>query len=180
MTVFSDDFETNKGWTTNASGTDTAVSGFWERGVPEGTSSSGVTLQLGAAASGSNDLVTARLAGSSAGAYDVDGGITTARSPSITLPSTGNITLTLKYYLAHLNNSSTDDFLRVKIVGNTTTTVLNVLGAASNRAGVWTNSGSISLNSYAGQTIYIQVECADNANPSLVEAGIDDVLIQKK
>jgi hypothetical protein len=41
QTVFVDDFETNKGWTVNPTATDTAVSGRWERGDPQSTSSSG-------------------------------------------------------------------------------------------------------------------------------------------
>ncbi len=89
--VFEDTFETSLGWQTNPSGTDTAVSGAWERGDPEATDSSG-TKQLGTTTSGSNDLVTARLAGASAGVNDVDGGVTSIRSPAITLPATGTLT----------------------------------------------------------------------------------------
>jgi murein tripeptide amidase MpaA len=178
--VFSDNFETNLGWTANPGSTDTAVSGQWERGDPEGTTSGSRTLQLNTTFSGVNDLVTGRLAGSSAGAYDVDGGVTSIRSPNITLPGTGNLTLTLRYYLAHLSNATSADYLRVRIVGNTTTTVLETLGAASNRNGAWTASSNISLNAYAGQTIYILIECADAGSASLIEAGIDDVLIQQQ
>src|SRR5262249_10328722 len=36
-TVFFDDFETEQGWTRNASGTDTETTGLWERGAPEPT-----------------------------------------------------------------------------------------------------------------------------------------------
>lgn len=54
VTVFSDDFESGLGWTTNASGTDTATTGLWERGNPETTTSSG-TKQLGTTVSGVND-----------------------------------------------------------------------------------------------------------------------------
>ena len=42
-----DTFETATGWTTNPNGTDTATTGAWERGDPAGTTSSGVTMQLG-------------------------------------------------------------------------------------------------------------------------------------
>ena len=65
LVVFSDDFETNRGWTTNPNGTDTATTGQWERGDPESTTSAG-TKQLGTTVSGINDLVTGRLAGASA------------------------------------------------------------------------------------------------------------------
>ncbi|MEZ4657673.1 MAG: hypothetical protein R2911_08885 [Caldilineaceae bacterium] len=66
-TVFFDDFESDLGWSTNPNGTDTATTGQWERGNPEDTNSSG-PKQLGTTVSGLNDLVTARLAGSSVGA----------------------------------------------------------------------------------------------------------------
>ncbi|HZM80074.1 MAG TPA: M14 family metallopeptidase, partial [Candidatus Limnocylindrales bacterium] len=69
-TVYSDNFETATGWTTNPNGTDTATTGLWERGDPEATNSSGVK-QIGTTVSGTNDLVTARLAGASAGANDI-------------------------------------------------------------------------------------------------------------
>ena len=77
---------------------------------------------MGTTVSGSYDLVTGPLAGSSAGAYDIDGGVTSIRSPNIVLPSGKNLTLTLSYYMAHLNNSSSADYLRIKIVGTTTAT----------------------------------------------------------
>ena len=93
VTVFFDNFETSLGWTRNPSGTDTATLGLWERANPAATSSSG-TKQMGTTVSGSYDLVTGPLAGSSAGAYDIDGGVTSMRSPNIVLPSGKNLTLT--------------------------------------------------------------------------------------
>jgi Zn-dependent metalloprotease len=72
-TVFSDDFESDKGWTTDPGGSDTATAGAWERGTPQPTSWSGTSLQL-AAAGGSAALVTGAAAGTDAGTYDLDGG----------------------------------------------------------------------------------------------------------
>jgi hypothetical protein len=173
--IWSDDFETNKGWTINPSGTDTATLGQWERGNPEDTDSSG-PKQLGTTVSGANDLVTGRLAGSGAGAYDIDNGVTSVRSPAITLPSNGNLTLSFSYYLAHGNNASSADFLRVKVVGNTTATVFEELGAADDDDAAWA-MWNTSLNAFAGQTVQILVEAADASGASLVEAAIDDVFI---
>jgi choice-of-anchor B domain-containing protein len=175
-TVFSDDFETSQGWTTNPAGTDTATSGQWERGDPAATSSGGTALQLGGTTSGANDLVTNRLAGAGAGANDVDGGVTTIRSPAITLPSAGTLTLSLQWYLAHLNNASTADFFRVRIVGTTTSTVFEQLGGPSNRAGAW-STATANLSAFAGQTVRVQIETADAGTASLIEAGVDDVRI---
>jgi len=173
--VFFDDFETNQGWTVNPSATDTATLGRWERGDPQSTSSSG-PKQLGTTVSGVNDLVTGRLAGSSSGANDVDSGVTSVRSPAIVLPASGSITLSFKYYLAHGSNASSADFLRVRIVGTTTTTVFQELGDASNDDGVWATA-TIDLSAFAGQTVRILIECADASSASLVEAAIDDVRI---
>jgi len=175
-TVFFDNFETALGWQTNANATDTATTGAWERGDPEATDSGGVK-QLGTTVSGVNDLVTARLAGAGgAGTNDIDGGTTSIRSPAITLPATGNLTLTFSQYLAHGTNATNADFLRVSIVGNTTSVVFQRLGAATNVNGAWATA-TASLNSFAGQTVRILVEAADAATASLVEAGIDDVRI---
>jgi hypothetical protein len=174
--VFFDDFESNQGWTTNPNGSDTATSGQWERANPETTSYSGSTMQLGTTVSGSFDLVTEGSAGSGVGSFDIDNGVTSIRSPNISLPSSGNLTLEFSYYLAHLNNASSADFLRVSVVGNTTQVVFEELGAGNTDAAVWAST-SASLNSFAGQTVYILIEAADGGSGSLVEAGVDDVRI---
>lgn len=177
-TVFEDTFETSLGWTTNPNGTDTATTGQWERGDPQATTSSG-TKQLGATTSGVNDLVTGRLAGSSAGVHDIDGGVTSIRSPAITLPATGTLTLTFNYYLAHRSNSSNADFFRVSVVGSTTSVVFQRLGAATDVDGAWA-AASASLNAFAGQTVRLLIEAADASTASLVEAGVDDVKITQQ
>ncbi len=179
VTVFFDDFESNLGWVTNPNGTDTATTGQWERGDPEQTTSSG-TKQLGTTVSGVNDLVTGRLAGTGAGSFDIDNGVTSIQSPAIALPSTGTLTLSFSYYLAHLNNSSSADFLRVFVVGTTTSLVLEELGAANDDDAVWASSGSIDISSFAGQTVRVRIEAADAAGASLVEAAVDDVRITQQ
>ena len=176
VVVFSDDFETNRGWTTNPNGTDTATTGQWERGDPETTNSAG-TKQLGTTVSGINDLVTGRLAGASASSFDIDNGSTSIQSPAIVLPSGGNLTLTFSYYLAHTSTSSIADYLRVTIVGATSAVVLQELGAANNDDAVW-SAASVNLNAFAGQTIRIRVDAADSA-ASIVEAAIDDVRVTR-
>jgi aminopeptidase S len=173
--VWSDTFETATGWTVNPNGTDTATTGAWERGDPAQTTSSGVK-QLGTTVSGVNDLVTGRLAGTSAGAFDIDGGVTSVRSPSVALP-TGTLTLSLSWYLAHGSNSSSADYFRISVVhGGGTTQLFNQPGAASNRNGAWA-TGSWSLSAYAGQSVQILIQASDLSGASLVEAGVDDVRI---
>ena len=175
VTVFWDDFESSQGWTRNPSGTDTATLGLWERANPAATDSSG-TKQMDTTASGSYDLVTGPLAGSSAGSYDIDGGVTSIRSPNIVLPAERDLTLSFSYYLAHGTNSSTSDYLRVFLVGLSTQTVFQELGANNDDDAAWAKfSGDISA--FAGQTVYILISAADASTASLVEAAVDDVLI---
>ncbi|GGS93542.1 M14 family zinc carboxypeptidase [Nonomuraea spiralis] len=178
VTVWSDTFETATGWTVNPSGTDTATTGVWERGDPEATTSSGAK-QLGTTVSGTNDLVTGRLAGTAAGDYDIDGGVTSIQSPPVTLPSTGTLSLSLSWYLAHGSNASSADYFRVRVVGGTTTTVLQQAGAAANRNGAWAVA-TADLTAYAGQTVRILIDAADASGASLVEAGVDDVKITQQ
>ncbi|MFI7445667.1 M14 family zinc carboxypeptidase [Nonomuraea indica] len=177
QTVYSDTFESDTGWTVNPGGADTATTGRWERGDPEATSSSGAK-QLGTTVSGSNDLVTGRLAGASAGDHDIDGGVTSIQSPPIALPTGGTLSLSLSAYLAHGSNASSADYLRVRVVGGTTTTVLQQAGAATNRNGAWAVT-TADISAHAGQTVRIVVDAADASGASLVEAGIDDVRITR-
>jgi carboxypeptidase T len=169
-TLFSDDFETSKGWA--LSGTNTATTGRWERGDPAATNSGGAK-QLGTTTSGVNDLVTGAAAGAAAGDFDVDGGTTTITSPAITLSGGTHYNLSFNWYLAHGSNASSADFFRVQVNG---TTVLQQLGAATNRNGAWTTS-TVSLDAFANQTITITIQAADASTASLVEAGVDDVRV---
>jgi subtilisin family serine protease len=178
VTIFFDNFETSLGWTTNPNGTDTATTGQWARANPEDTNSSG-PKQLGTTVSGVNDLVTGPLAGASVGANDIDGGTTSIRSPQITLSGGTTYTLTFSFYFAHLNNSSTADFFRVRIVSGSTTTVFQELGSAADDDAFWMTA-TADLSQFAGQTIRILIEAADASGASLVEAAVDDVRITRQ
>jgi hypothetical protein len=174
--VFSDDFEQNRGWRANPSGTDTATTGRFERAVPQPTSNSGTPMQI-ASKGGTFDLVSGAAAGSSVGDNDIDGGTTSIVSPDIVLPA-GQLTLSFAFYLAHLNNSSSADFLRVRVVGTATTTVFQVAGAATNKAAAWQTT-SVNISNFAGQTVRILIDAADASGASLVEAAVDDVKIER-
>ena len=173
--VFFDDFESNLGWVRNPFGTDSARSGLWERNRPQYTWWWGYK-QLGYTVSGRNDLVTGARGGWDPGDYDVDGGITTIRSPQITLPTGRDLELSLSYYFAHASNSSSSDFLRIKVIGSTTVTVLEERGSRNNDDASWA-AFTANLSDFAGQSIYILIEAADYGDASLVEAAVDDVLI---
>lgn len=177
--VFFDDFETSTGWVRNPDGTDTATMGWWERGNPEQVVYEGLAYQLENTISGSNALATGLLAGTSEGSNDLDGGVTTVRSPLIALPSEGDIRLWFGYYLAHYSDATSDDYLRVKVVGETTEVVFEERGSPKLDQALWADF-SVDLEQFAGQTVYLLIEAADAGDGSLLEAAIDDVLITQQ
>jgi len=179
--VFYDDFEGDRGWTLTP-GANTASTGHWERGAPQATNSNGTQLQHGACAFGSpNCLITGRWTGSTPGSNDVDDGVTSIQSPQFTLPASGVLTLSFRYYLAHLNNATNADFFRVQVVGasGTPQTVFTRAATASIVGGVWTTQ-LVNLSAFAGQTVRLRFEAADLATVSLVEAGVDQVEVNQQ
>lgn len=169
-------FESNQGWSTNPFNSDTATTGQWERANPEQTGSD-VIMQLNTTAEGQNALVTEGTAGSSVGSNDIDGGVTSIRSPDISLPDTDGILLSFAYYFAHFDNATADDFFRVSVVGSSTSVLFEQLGTAQNRAAAWSYVRT-ELSDYAGQTVYLLIEAADGSSGSLVEAAVDDLKIR--
>jgi hypothetical protein len=169
-----DNFETTGGWVLNPNGTDTATSGRWERADPQATA-----RQAGTVPSGSRALVTGRLAGATVNSYDVDGGVTTIRSPEIALPASVG-SLTFRYYFAHGSNSSSGDYFRafVEDAAGHRTTVRRELGAANSDMPVW-STVSVSMAPWAGQTVKIVFQAADSGTSSTVEAAVDDVRITR-
>ncbi|HSB65735.1 MAG TPA: Ig-like domain-containing protein, partial [Anaerolineales bacterium] len=173
--IWQDTFESNLGWVPNPDGGDTATSGQWERADPQATYSGG-PKQLGTTPSGMNDLVTGHLAGANATTWDVDGGMTSIRSPEINLPVAESLNLSFRYYLAHGANSSNADYLRVMVEGTNSRMVFEELGTPENDDGVWAID-NVSIEEFSGQVVHILISAADEAGESLVEAGIDNVLI---
>jgi murein tripeptide amidase MpaA len=176
--AFFDDFEGSKEWSVSPAGTDTATSGRWQRSNPAPTATLGQPRQLDVAVSGSRALVTGAAAGASPNANDLDG-TTTIRSAPIALPATVG-PLTFRYYLAHEADSSPDDWFRawVEVADGTRTLVLEELGAAETDAAAWT-SAHIAMDPWAGQTVRIVLEAADEGPDSLVEVAVDDVRIER-
>jgi hypothetical protein len=169
-----DDFETPAGWNVDPLHTDTATKGTWQRGNPATTLS-----QSGTVPSGSRALATGTAAGSTASSNDLDGGVTSVRSPAVALPSTTG-RLTFRYYLAHGSNSSSADYFRafVEQEDGTRTLVKQERGAANVDGPSW-STASISMSPWAGQTVRIVFEAADLAGGSRVEAAVDDVRITR-
>jgi hypothetical protein len=179
-----DDLEVARGWTVNPFGTDTVTAsnaGAFARGDPAATTAH-CAKQLGSTASGTMDLITGLPAGSSPQSYDHDGK-TSVASREIALPEDPAAfgSLTFKWYLAHSVSSSTADFFRVWVVDVETdarTKVFERLGKAADVDAAW-RSGSASLAAFAGRTIRLLVVAGDGGAQNLVEAGLDDIRIQR-
>ena len=179
--LFSDDFEQARGWTLTQ-GRNYATTGLWERGDPQPTTYAGLTIQPGACGGGStNCMVTGLSAGSVVNYNDLDNGLTSIESPPITLPATGTLTLSIDFYLAHLNNATSADFISIRIVdGNGVAQTVLARGAtATNVAGRWTTR-TANLSAWAGQTVRVRVEAVDNDPNGVVEAGFDNVVIRRQ
>jgi len=172
-------FETDQGWVNNAAGSDTATTGRWGRSNPSSTAMNGTVLQPENAAEGEFALITDGRSGSSVGSFDIDNGLTSMKSPEIDLTNVSQATLSFSYFFAHLANANNDDYFRVKIVGTTTSTVLEKRGNGAVVEADW-KSHRIDISEFAGQSVYILVEAADAGSSSLVEAGVDKISISSQ
>jgi hypothetical protein len=174
-----DDLEIGRGWVRNPYGTDTATAGVWERSDPDNISRDHQMTQLGTTTSGRADLVTGAKVNGGASLGDVDGGTTTIRSAPVILPAAVG-DLAFRYYLAHQLGSSTADSFRayVEDAAGTRTRVFEELGGPEVDAAVWATA-RVPMAPWAGQTIRIVFEATDAAPDSLVEAGVDDVRIER-
>ncbi len=174
---FNDDFESTDKWQQNPGGVDTATTGQWQRGTPQQTSENGVIMQPATSAGGSFGMFTNPLAGASVGENDIDGGVTSAESDDIAVPAASSLRLSFDYFLAHTANATADDYLRVFVVdGTNAIPVLQAAGAPLVRAHQW-RKATVSLDTFDNRTIRLRIEAADAGTPSLVEAGLDNIVI---
>jgi hypothetical protein len=181
VSVFADDFETDRGWTVGDGG-DGAVTGIWERGDPDATWWGNQPVQPGDDHTGSPGTacyVTCLSGGSSQGTYDVDGGKTTLLTPSIDLSDKNSAVLTYYRWFASEtgSNPNDDDF---------------VVDVSNNDGSSWTNLETVSCSAreWVGKEFYLEEYVAltdkmkirfvaddSGIGGSIVEAAVDDFLI---
>ena len=176
-----DDLEIARGWTVNPDGTDTASAGRFGRGDPTPTTNSaGLRIQPDRAWSGRYMYMTGLAAGSSLNASDLDG-TTTIRSRLITIPGdNGSRLLSFKYTFAHGPSSSADSLkVYLEDEGGTRTLVWSKLGSSATVGAAW-RAGTAQITDPAERTVRIVVQATDGGSNSLVEIGIDDVVVTRQ
>jgi len=178
--IYAETFESAAGdgdWTFDPFGTDTASHGQFEIGLPEETTAGGI-YQLGSGSASSRALVTGAQAGTSIGSFDVDGGVTSALSPEIVLPTDSIAELNVTYNFAHTRSATADDQLRIGILVNGQ--VVNVLQDLGNNGAKRTGEYidfTTSLEDFAGNPIQILFE-AEDASSTIIEAAIGSISIE--
>jgi hypothetical protein len=174
--MFADRFEIDRGWQAAASG-DGAVTGRWVRAAPVGTSA-----QPGADHSSGDALcfVTGNgAAGAPASDADVDGGTTTLTSPSWDLRGAQRATLAYwRWYSNDLTTQAPDDAFVVELSNDDGATWVEA-ERLEQAASDWRR---VELDLSARFTpldrVRVRFIASDTGIGSIVEAAIDDVLLQ--
>jgi hypothetical protein len=180
VTVFEDDFETDKGWSVSGAAPN-AASGRWERAVPAGDGSrgdapndfdgSGRCYVTGNGGPGSNT--------------DVDGGDTVLTSPALDL--TGVTDATISYARWYDNTGSGTgaapgaDTFKVQVSNNngSSWTQVEVVGpSTAQSSGGWFTS-SFRVEDFVAQTAQVRVRfiADDLGSGSVIEAAVDAVQV---
>jgi len=173
---FSDDFETDQGWTVGAFDDD-ASTGIWTRVAPNGTSAQ-PSEGYDAGNSGPVCYVTGQGSpGGGLGDADVDGGKTTLISPAIDLDGDD---ATISYWRWYSNDTSASpnaDIFEVEVTndGSSWTNVETVGPAGPEASGGWYYHSFV-VSDLVAPTANVQVRfiASDEGDGSLVEAAVDE------
>ncbi|MBN2170079.1 MAG: T9SS type A sorting domain-containing protein [Candidatus Krumholzibacteriota bacterium] len=174
-----DDFETDLDWAVGAPG-DGASSGMWERDDPIGTEYNGYVVAPEddhTPAPGVLCFVTGN-GGGAAGDDDVDGGPTTLLSPVFSLGGATSAQLSYwRWFTNDRGNAPGEDPWIVQVTADGSTWVDLENTVTSNAS--WVQM-SFDLTAHVAMTNQVQVRfvATDIGSGSLVEAGVDDVLLE--
>ncbi|MCC6284740.1 MAG: choice-of-anchor B family protein [Phycisphaerales bacterium] len=169
--IFSDNFETNMGWTVSNSGS--LTDGAWDRGVP----ANGGRGDPGADADGSGQCyLTHNLAGNS----DIDGGSTTLTSPTMDASQGETYIEYWRWFNNSFGSAPFEDTLVVEVSNNngSTWSVLEVVGPDGPEvSGGWFRKSFRVRDTFATPSDQFRVRftASDLAGGSVVEGAIDGV-----
>lgn len=172
VTAWSDDFETNTGWTVSGD----ALTGHWQRGVPVG---GGVRGDPPSDGDGSGQCyVTENAAGNS----DVDDGSTVLFSPQLDASGPGRKVLSYyRWYSNHSGDGPFEDTFVVEISNDdgASWTFLETVGPAGPEvSGGWFRQAFL-VSDFLTPTAEMRLRftASDLINGSIVEAGVDGIRI---
>lgn len=174
-----DDMEQPAGWTGGLPG-DTATSGQWERGDPNGTAAQPEDDHTVA---GTDCWFTGQAApGAGVGSNDVDDGFTTLLSPVLNMSTLSDPTISYwRWYSNDQGNQSSDVFdVEISNDGGSTWTLLERVGPSGpGTGGGWVHA-SFRVSSVVTPTNEVQVRfiAADLGQGSIIEAAIDDFKVE--
>lgn len=182
--TFTDDFETDTGWTAGAPDDD-ATAGLWERVDPVGTYVSTTPVQPEddhSADPGTMCFVTGQSYGGSAGASDVDGGKTTLISPLLDLFEANDAIISYwRWYTNDEGAAPAVDVFTVDITDDDGSNWVNVetVGPDGPEAsGEWFYH-EFRLSEFVNPTSLVRVRfvASDEDAASLVDAAVDDFTV---
>lgn len=164
-TLFSDDFQTNMGWTVTNNGVST---GAWTRVDPV---ESGGQPDKGDPASVDNHCyITGNGAvGGGVGDADLDGGPTILTSPNINFGNGDGLISYKRWFFTNTDNDS----LVVEISNNGGTSWTNVETVTRKGGGWLSNTFRVSDKVAPSNQIRVRFSVSDNPNDSTTEAGVD-------
>ena len=175
-----DDFEIDRGWTVGAPGDD-AATGIWTRVDPIGTEYNGYQIQPEddhTPAPGTMCFVTGQgSVGGAVGENDVDGGTTTLLSPVFNLADATSATLSYwRWYTEDKGTNAGDDYWDVDVTADGVNWVSLEHTNVSDESWV---PMSFELGEFVAlsSTVQLRFIASDEGANSLMEAAVDDVLL---
>jgi hypothetical protein len=164
--VFADSFDVDRGWSIE---NDNIFDGSWERGIPAGDGFRGDPL------SDADGNGWCMLTGNRAGNSDLDGGPTKLISPPLDLSQFSRATLSYSRWFSQ--NTADGDIMASEVSDDDGVTWVRI--ESTGDAARWTRV-SVELNNFVTLSDRVRVRflASDSPNNSVVEAGLDAVLIQ--
>jgi choice-of-anchor B domain-containing protein len=172
---YQDEFTFDFGWTTSG----TAVTGSWERGKPNGSSSGSAPSIDSDLDCGVNCFVTGNDMAQHPDSDDVDGGFTLLTSPTMDLTGFSDPHLFYRRWFYCEHGAPPNDTLKVAVSNGFTTVVLDEIGAFGPQFYQWVPR-SFRLSDYLTITNSMQVTyLVSDFDPdvNITEAGVDYFLI---